>query len=101
MEKIYCLKSPEDNHRLQQVVSEISEKYLEIAGQTVQAARNAGLKVRDTLYVTLTDHMNSAVERYQGGISLKNMMRSEIRSFIRRIQDWLSGSQMDRKENRN
>ena len=81
VEKIYCLKSPEDNHRLQQVVSEISEKYLEIAGQTVQAARNAGLKVRDTLYVTLTDHMNSAVERYQGGISLKNMMRSEIRKF--------------------
>ena len=68
VEKIYCLQSEEDNHRLQQVVREIS-------------ARNAGLKVRDTLYVTLTDHINSAVERYQNGIRLKNMMRHEIRKF--------------------
>ena len=29
VEKIYCLKSAEDNYRLQQVVREISEKYLE------------------------------------------------------------------------
>ncbi|HIZ38335.1 MAG TPA: CAT RNA binding domain-containing protein, partial [Candidatus Anaerobutyricum stercoris] len=28
VEKIYCLKSAEDNYRLQQVVREISEKYL-------------------------------------------------------------------------
>lgn len=81
VEKIYCLKSAEDNYRLQQVVREISEKYLEIAGKVVNASREAGLKVRDTLYVTLTDHINSAVERYQSGISLKNLMRHEIRKF--------------------
>ena len=81
VEKIYCLKSVEDNYRLQQVVREISEKYLEIAGKVVNASREAGLKVRDTLYVTLTDHINSAVERYQSGISLKNLMRHEIRKF--------------------
>lgn len=81
VEKIYCLKSAEDNYRLQQVVREISEKYLEIAGKVVTASREEGLKVRDTLYVTLTDHINSAVERYQSGISLKNLMRHEIRKF--------------------
>ena len=81
VEKIYCLKNAEDNYRLQQVVREISEKYLEIAGKVVTASREAGLKVRDTLYVTLTDHINSAVERYQRGISLRNLMRHEIRKF--------------------
>ena len=81
VEKIYCLKSREDNYRLQEVVREISEKYLEIAGKVVASAREAGLKIRDALYVTLTDHINSAVERYQSGISLKNMMRHEIRKF--------------------
>ena len=81
VEKIYCLQSEEDNHRLQQVVREVSEKYLETAGKVVVSARNAGLKVRDTLYVTLTDHINSAVERYQNGISLKNMMRHDIMKF--------------------
>lgn len=82
VEKIYCLKSTEDNHRLQNVVREISEQYLEIAGRVVATAREEQqLKVRDSLYVTLTDHINSAVERYQEGISLKNMMKQEIKKF--------------------
>lgn len=81
VDKIYCLKSKEDNYQLQEVVKEISEKYLEIAGKVVSSAREKGLKVRDALYVTLTDHMNSAVERYQNGICLKNMMGHEIRKF--------------------
>lgn len=41
VEKIYCLKSREDNYRLQEVVREISEKYLEIAGKVVASAREA------------------------------------------------------------
>lgn len=80
-EKIYCLTDKEDSRRLQNVVEEISERYLEIAGKVVAAAREENLKVRDALYVTLTDHINSAVERYQDGISLKNMMKHEIRKF--------------------
>lgn len=41
VEKIYCLKSREDNYRLQEVVRENSEKYLEIAGKVVASAREA------------------------------------------------------------
>ena len=39
------------------------------------------MKVRDSLYVTLTDHINSAVDRYRENIALKNMMKLEIRKF--------------------
>lgn len=81
VEKIYCLKNAEDNDRLQKVVKEISETYLDTAARVVAEARTEGLSVRDSLYVTLTDHINSAVERYQSGIRLRNMMRNEIRKF--------------------
>lgn len=81
VEKIYCLKNAEDNDRLQKVVKEISETYLDTAARVVAEARTVGLSVRDSLYVTLTDHINSAVERYQSGIRLRNMMRNEIRKF--------------------
>lgn len=82
VDKIYCLKNAEANHRLQDVVQEISERYLEIADRAVAAARKEqNLKIRDALYVTLTDHINSAVERYQNGIILQNVMKDEIRRF--------------------
>lgn len=80
-DKTYYLESADDNRRLQEVVKEISEEYLEIASRVVKAAREEGLKVRDSLYVTLTDHINSAVDRYRGNIALKNMMKIEIRKF--------------------
>lgn len=91
-EKKYCLENKEDNQRLQNVVSEISERYLEIAARIVESARKEQkLKVRDTLYVTLTDHIHSSVERYQNGMALKNMMKHEIRKFY--PQEYTTGTQ--------
>ena len=67
IDKTYCLQSKESSHRLQEVVKAISEQYLEIAARVVRAARTEqGLKVNDILYVTLTDHIHSAVERSPG-----------------------------------
>ena len=80
-DKTYYLESVDDSRRLQEVVKEISEEYLEIASRVVKTAREEGLKVRDSLYVTLTDHINSAVDRYRENIALKNMMKLEIRKF--------------------
>lgn len=57
IDKVYYLQNAEDNSRLQQVVKEISETYLDIASKVVDSARKVGLKVHDTLYVTLTDHI--------------------------------------------
>ncbi|GCA67179.1 transcription antiterminator LicT [Mediterraneibacter butyricigenes] len=80
-DKTYYLESVDDSRRLQEVVKEISEEYLEIASRVVKTAREEGLKVRDSLYMTLTDHINSAVDRYRENIALKNMMKLEIRKF--------------------
>ncbi len=80
-DKTYYLENADESRRLQEVVKEISEEYLEIASRVVKAAREDGLKVKDSLYVTLTDHINSAVDRYRANISLKNMMGFEVRKF--------------------
>ena len=81
VDKTYYLQNSEDSHRLQEVVQEISEQYLEIAGRVVEAARAENLQIRDALYITLTDHINSALERHHAGIHLKNMMKLEIKKF--------------------
>lgn len=85
VDKTYCLQNSEASRRLQDIVCAVSERYLEIARKVVDEARNQeGMKINDILYVTLTDHINSALERYQAGISLKNMMKLDIRRFYPR-----------------
>ena len=85
IDKTYCLQNREDSHRFQEVVCNISEQYLEITRKIVDEAREKEhLKVKDTLYITLADHINSAVDRYKAGIALKNMMKTDIRKFYRK-----------------
>lgn len=81
VDKIYHLENKEESKRLQEVVKEISEEYLGIADRVVKEAKKEKLEIRDSLYVTLTDHINSAVARYREGIALKNMMKIDIRKF--------------------
>ena len=81
VDKTYNLENKEESKRLQEVVKEISEEYLGIVDRVVKEAKKEKLEIRDSLYVTLTDHINSAVARYREGIALKNMMKIDIRKF--------------------
>lgn len=81
VDKTYHLENKEEIKRLQEVVKEISEEYLGIVDRVVKEAKKEKLEIRDSLYVTLTDHINSAVARYREGIALKNMMKIDIRKF--------------------
>ena len=55
-DKTYYLESVDDSRRLQEVVKEISEEYLEIVSRIVKTAREEGLKVRDSISIPqLTD----------------------------------------------
>lgn len=82
IDKTYKLQSNEDSRKLQEFVMAVSEEYLDIVEKVVEEARKSeGLKVKDTLYVTLTDHINSAVERYESGIVINNALKNDIEKF--------------------
>lgn len=84
IDKTYCLQDSESSQRLQDIVRQVPEQYLEIATRVVRAAREDGLKINDILYVTLTDHINSALERFRSGLVLKNMMKIDLQRFYPR-----------------
>ena len=62
-----------------------------ITGKVVDAAKKSGIKTNDILYVTLTDHINSAIERYKSDIHLKNILKLDIQKFY--SQEYIIGKQ--------
>ncbi len=55
IDKIYCLEDHDKNYTLQEIVKAISERYLEIVGKVVQAAKTEyHLKINEVLYITAT-----------------------------------------------
>ena len=45
------------------------------------AKSNLNLKLNQSIYVTLTDHINFAIERFEQGINLQNALLWEIKRF--------------------
>ena len=81
-DKKYKLQNKESSRRLQDFVASVSEKHLDITEKVLcYAEKKIGIKLNDSLYITLTDHINSALERYNDGIIMKNVLKFDIQKF--------------------
>lgn len=57
-------------------------EHAQISNDIISYAKSTlKLKLNQSIYVTLTDHINFAIERYQKGINLENALLWEIKRF--------------------
>jgi beta-glucoside operon transcriptional antiterminator len=70
--------------KFEQAVAEIPLEHILLAERVIAYARERlGRKLHDSIYVTLPDHMSTALERKASGMALKNPMLYEIKRFYR------------------
>ncbi len=82
IEKIFRLENPSVRSKFQQLIEKIPLKHIEVADEIISYVTcTFGEKLDDSIYVSLTDHINFAIERYQQGILLTNGLLWEIRRF--------------------
>ena len=80
--KRFYLKDSNMNDRLVQLLNEIPMEYINFANSIIEFAKSVlGKSLNDTLYISLSDHIFTAIERYKEGITLSNPMLWEIRRF--------------------
>lgn len=79
--KIFFLKTREMS-QFAELVSKLPEAHMQCAGRIISYAKeNLGRKMNDNIYITLTDHLNFAIERKKQGIEFKNALLWEIKKF--------------------
>ncbi|MBF4457851.1 transcription antiterminator BglG [Pseudoclavibacter sp. RFBJ3] len=72
---------PDSDHRnLVELLAQIPAEYVELTREIVADAGRAGLTLDPHVYLTLTDHLHFAVERYRKGIALTNRLAWEVRT---------------------
>ncbi len=80
--KVFILKDHTNNKRFQELVAEIPLKYLNVADEVIEMIKmELGKKLNDTIYISLSDHIYTSVERYLQGIVIKNSMLWDIKRF--------------------
>ncbi len=81
VEKIFRF-TPEKNSQFAQLVNDMPYEYVQLAEEIITLAGKTLQKhLNKNIYITLTDHLNFAIERQKQGVYFQNALLWEIKRF--------------------
>ena len=81
-EKVFRMESQEQVKKLQDLISRIPAGLLELCTEIVDyAGSTLGRRLSESIYLTLTDHIQFAIERCRQNQNLQNALLTEVRVF--------------------
>lgn len=84
VEKKFVLLDKAEIGKFEEVVSAIPMEHLDVCVEIINYATEIlGKRLSSSIYISLTDHINFALERYKTGIIFDNPLAQEVRSFYR------------------
>ena len=84
IEKIFVLENKSINEKLLTLVNDIPAKYLEVTEEIIKYAENKlNTKLKENIYLTLTDHISFAISRVEKNLEIKNAMLWDIKRLHR------------------
>ena len=82
IEKRFVLDSKSDMGRFGELVQSIPMEHLEVCMSIIEyASQVLQRRLSNSIYLSLTDHINFALERYKSGMVFENPLLQEVRSF--------------------
>jgi beta-glucoside operon transcriptional antiterminator len=82
IEKVYTSTPELPTNKLTQLLSKVKLEHVQVANEIISYAKvSLGKKLSENVYLTLTDHIDYAIERYESGLPIKNALLWEIKRF--------------------
>lgn len=90
MEKIFRLDNEDMLNRFKTLLSKLPPEHLQISTEIINYAKKVLRKpLNQNIYITLTDHINFAIERFHQNMLYPTPLLREVRSFYR--EEYLIG----------
>jgi len=84
IDKVFSLENKTEAMRFKQLLAEVPEKYLEMSEAIIDYAKEKlGKKLHNSIYITLTDHINTMAERSKFNTYIKNPMLWDVKRLYR------------------
>lgn len=84
IEKVFTLKNNDLTNKLKQLIAEIPIEYITVSEEIINYAKlQLGKNLNDNIYISLTDHIHYAVERFKKGMTIKNGLLWEIKNLYK------------------
>jgi len=84
IDKVFKLSEPNISNKFQELISDIPLEYMKLSDRIISYAKDTlDKKINDNIYISLTDHMHTAIERSREGINIKNALLWDIKRFYK------------------
>ncbi|GEM03030.1 transcription antiterminator LicT [Halolactibacillus miurensis] len=82
IEKVYTSNKDMPTNKLTELLAKVELEHVQVANEIINFAKaSLGKKLSENIYLTLTDHIDYAIERYRNGLPIKNALLWEIKRF--------------------
>lgn len=84
IEKVFTLKNNDLTNKLKQLIAEIPIEYITVSEEIINYTKlQLEKNLNDNIYISLTDHIHYAVERFKKGMTIKNGLLWEIKNLYK------------------
>lgn len=88
IEKIFTFEKSKERKRFQSFISTISVEFINLTDRIVDyAVSQHDMKLSDSLYIALSDHLEGVCSRYANGIQMPNGLLFDIQRMYRKEYD--------------
>lgn len=85
VEKVFRIENEKLSRQFQEILENIPLEHMQLTSDIITyAKKNLNVQLNQSIYITLTDHINFAIQRQVQGIQLKNALLWEIKKFYHR-----------------
>ncbi len=90
IEKIFYPKNHQNSIQMQQYLLSIPEEYFDFVQKFVDHVKEEAPNIRlnNSIYLSLSDHILGTVERFRNGISLKNVLLLDIQQLYKKEYEY-------------
>lgn len=82
IEKVFKMDSINSSARFTELLKEMPMEHFNISNEIIEYAKSTlGKRMNQNIYITLTDHINFAIERYKQGMIFSNPLLWEVKRF--------------------
>ncbi|WP_209122731.1 BglG family transcription antiterminator LicT [Alkalihalobacillus sp. BA299] len=84
IEKIFTLEDADITKKFKTLIADIPMEYMELSERIINYAKiHLGKKLNDSIYISLTDHIHFAIERYKNNLPIKNGLLWETKHLYK------------------
>lgn len=84
IEKTFKAESQSTINKLKELLEKLPMEHIRVSHEIISyAKRTLGKRLNQNIYITLTDHINFAVHRYNNGLRFSNPLLWEVKQFYK------------------